>query len=181
MMNKIILTLAKDAIESRLFNKQISDKYEVINKYPEFAQLGATFVTLKIDGSLRGCIGSIIAHRDLYDDLVSNAQNAAFNDPRFKPLSIDEYEKVDIEVSLLTQPEIVNYKNIEDLKSKVEIGVDGIILKNQHYQSTFLPQVWEELNDFDLFFTHLCTKAGLEGNCLSQYPQIYKYQVQKIK
>ena len=179
-MNEMILKLAHEAIESRLFNKQITDKYALINEYPEFTQMGATFVTLKIDGSLRGCIGSLIAHRDLYDDLVSNAQNAAFNDPRFKPLSIDEYEKIETEVSILTAPEIINYKNVEDLKSKIEVGVDGIILKKDGHQATFLPQVWEELNDFDLFFAHLCTKAGLETNGLNSYPQIYKYQVQKI-
>jgi hypothetical protein len=179
-MNEQILNLAKTAIQSHLTHKKIPLMFDLVSKYPNFSKQTATFVTLKINGNLRGCIGSLIAHRTLYDDLVSNAIAAAFKDPRFKPLSLEEFQHINIEVSLLSQPVIVNYKDIEDLKSKIKVGVDGIILKKDQYQATFLPQVWEELNDFDLFFTHLCNKAGLNKNCLNSYPQIYKYQVKKI-
>ena len=76
---------------------------------------------------------------------------------------------------------MVKYTNIKDLQSKIHVGIDGVILKQDHKQATFLPQVWQELEDFDSFFEHLCTKAGLEKNCLKLHPQIYTYQVQKIK
>ncbi len=180
-MNELILKLARDVIESRLSNRRVAPIEEVSKKFPQFLQIQATFVTLKIDGKLRGCIGSLIAYKNLYDDLVSNSISAAFNDPRFKPLTFDELENLEIEVSLLSQPKIINYKNIEDLKSKVIVGTDGIILKKENKQATFLPQVWDELSDFDSFFSHLCLKAGLESNALESYPQIYKYQVDKIK
>jgi len=180
-MNEQILNLAKTAIESYLSDKQMPLIDDLTLQYPYFSKMSASFVTLKINGNLRGCIGSLIAHRTLYDDLISNAVGAAFKDPRFKPLSLEEFQDIEVEVSLLSEPVIVNYTNIEDLKSKIEIGVDGIILKKDRHQATFLPQVWEEINDFDLFFLHLCNKAGLGGTCLNSYPQIYKYQVEKIK
>jgi len=140
----------------------------------------ATFVTLKKNGKLRGCIGSLIAHQPFFDDLIKNAKNAAFNDPRFPPLTKEELDKIDLEISILSEPKLVEYDNIEDLKDKIEIGKNGIILKLGVYQATFLPQVWEDLGDFEVFFAHLCIKAGLQSNCLTKHPTIYKYNVQKI-
>ncbi|MCK5795039.1 MAG: AMMECR1 domain-containing protein, partial [Anaerolineales bacterium] len=83
--------------------------------------------------------------------------------------------------SLLTPPKKVNYADTQDLKKKIRVGKDGVIVKQNNYQATFLPQVWEELADFELFFTHLCQKAGLGPNCLSSHPEIYTYQVEKVK
>ena len=112
---------------------------------------------------------------------MANSCGAAFQDPRFMPLSRKEFEKTDIEVSLLSEVSLLEYKNIKDLKEKVDVGTDGIILKLGNHQATFLPQVWEQLDDFDSFFGHLCNKAGLETNALELNPLIYKYQVEKIK
>lgn len=180
-MKNQILDLAKAAIEAKLFNKKIPTKYDIVKQYPEFVLKKATFITLKLNGNLRGCIGSLVAHRELYDDIVSNSFSAAFKDPRFKPLSIDEYKNTTIEISLLSDAIMVKYDDINDLKSKIEVGIDGIILKKDNNQATFLPQVWEELTDFDTFFKHLCLKAGLSENSLELHPEIYKYQVEKIK
>jgi hypothetical protein len=181
MMEEIIKKIAWDSIENSLTKKKPLTKYDAVKLYPEFVLPRATFITLKKDGNLRGCIGSLIAHRELYDDLVTNAKKAAFEDPRFRPITIDELPNITLEVSILTPATLVQYENIDDLKTKITIGVDGIILKQGNNQATFLPQVWEDIQDFDTFFNHLCRKAGLDGNCLSSHPQIYKYQAEKIK
>jgi AmmeMemoRadiSam system protein A len=112
---------------------------------------------------------------------VANGEAAAFDDPRFPLLTKEEFEKIDIEVSLLTVPYPLEYDDIEDLRRKIRPGVDGVVLRLEGRQATFLPQVWEELNDFDHFFAHLCLKAGLPQNCLAYHPQIFVYQVEKFK
>ena len=89
--------------------------------------------------------------------------------------------KIKLEVSLLTPPVKADYVDTEDLKKKIRAKEDGVILKLNSYQATFLPQVWEELESFELFFAHLCHKAGLGQNCLSEHPEIYIYQVEKMK
>lgn len=174
------LKIAREAIATG-FNGSVIDKDTYLRQYPTLGIEKATFVTLTLHGQLRGCIGSLIAHRPLIDDLISNAQSAAFHDPRFAPLTSVEFVKTDIEVSILSEPLLVNYTNTEDLKSKIRIDVDGVILRDGNYQATFLPQVWEELNDFESFFAHLGMKAGLGSDPLSYHPQIYTYQVEKIK
>lgn len=104
-----------------------------------------------------------------------------FRDFRFQPLSKKEFEEIEIEISILTVPKIVIYNSIEELKEKIKPGIDGVILRKEQNQATFLPQVWEELSSFDTFFEHLCLKAGLEFDTLNYFPEIYTYQVEKIK
>ncbi|NOZ91547.1 MAG: AmmeMemoRadiSam system protein A [Epsilonproteobacteria bacterium] len=180
MDKKVLIDIAKEAIESK-FNKKTIDKERLIKENPELAKEGAVFVTLKQHGHLRGCIGSIIAHRPLIDDLIHNAQSSAFNDPRFSPLKESELKDTDIEISLLSPYKEVEYKDIDELKKKIRPNIDGVILKLGLYQATFLPQVWEELPTFELFFAHLCQKAGLNSSCLENHPNIYTYQVEKIE
>ncbi|QOG12521.1 AmmeMemoRadiSam system protein A [Arcobacter sp. FWKO B] len=179
-MKNFLLDIAKKAIESEFDKSIIIDSKSLIEQYPILDKPCATFVTLTLNGHLRGCIGSLIAHRTLLNDLVHNARSAAFEDPRFEPLSYDEFKIVDVEVSLLTEPVEIKYSDTYDLKSKVQKGVDGIIIKDGGYQATFLPQVWESLPTFEAFFQALCQKAGLSGNCLDIKPQIFKYNVEKI-
>jgi hypothetical protein len=174
------LQIARDAIKAH-FEHTAVDKDALVDTYPELSNQRATFVTLTINGHLRGCIGSIIAHQSLINDLVSNAESAAFRDPRFPPLSENEFDSVQIEVSLLTKPELISYKNADDLAQIIRPNIDGVILCVGNYQATFLPQVWEELSDFDSFFAHLGLKAGIGNNPLSYHPDIYTYQVEKIK
>ena len=130
-MEKVIRSLAKQAILDGLNKTQSIDTKALLEKYPPLAQQRATFVTLNLDGRLRGCIGSLVAHRSLLDDLIHNAKSAAFEDPRFYPLSPEEFKKVVIEISLLSPPEPLLYDSIEDLKSKVSVGIDGIILQKE--------------------------------------------------
>jgi len=180
MDGKVLIEIAKISIASEFGIAERIDVEELEKRYPELKTEQATFVTLTIDGQLRGCIGSIIPHRSLLYDIVSNAKSAAFNDPRFPPLTPEEFTKVKIEVSLLSVPEFLEYSDIDDLRSKIRPGIDGVILQCDSRQATFLPQVWEELNSFELFFTHLCLKAGLQQNCLECYPKIFVYQVEKF-
>jgi len=184
-MKKDINTLIKDLVKSAIKNKfkleSILSKYDCVKQYPQFVLKKATFITLKQKGQLRGCIGSLVAHAELYDDLVSNAQKAAFEDPRFKPLSIEELDKTTIEISILSDAVLQKYNSVEDLKSKVKVGVDGIILKYKDKQATFLPQVWEDISTFEEFFSHLSNKGGFDISCLNDGALVYKYQVQKIK
>lgn len=180
MKNSYLLEIAKDAIGNR-FNKKYIDKKLLLKEHPELKEQGAVFVTLTLDGNLRGCIGSIIAHRSLLDDLIHNAKASAFEDSRFLSLTKGEFERVEIEVSLLTIPKELSYKDRDDLMEKIQPSVDGVILKSGRYQATFLPQVWEQLPSFDIFFAHLCQKAGLRASgCLDGHPTILTYQVEKI-
>ncbi|MFC1536608.1 AmmeMemoRadiSam system protein A [Pseudomonadota bacterium] len=140
----------------------------------------ATFVTLKEDGELRGCIGSLKAHCSLYRDLCNNAVSAAFHDPRFPPVTKDEFEKIHIEVSLLTEPEQISFNDQNDLLSQLAPGVDGIIFECGSYRSTFLPQVWEQLPTPELFMAHLKQKAGLTADFWSSEVLLYRYRVEKF-
>ena len=180
-INNIIKDLVKSAIQSKLTNKQLISKYDCVKDYPEFVLAKATFITLKKQGRLRGCIGSLVAHREFYNDLVINAQKAAFEDPRFKPLSIEELDDTSIEISILSEAKLQKYSNIDDLKSKVNVGVDGIILKYKDKQATFLPQVWDDIPNFEDFFAQLSRKGGFDISCLNDGALVYKYQVEKIK
>ncbi len=178
---KLLLQIAKKAIEEEFTQKTLIDKDELVKNNPWLLKEQAVFVTLNKNHNLRGCIGSIIPHRALIDDLIANAKAAAFSDPRFNPLSKEELKDIEIEVSLLTVPKELLYKDIEDLRNKIKPMVDGVILQLDGYQATFLPQVWEDLKSFDEFFAHLCLKASLPMDCLKYHPKIYTYQVEKIE
>ena len=180
MDKKILLKIARASILEEFEGKPLINKEELIKEYPFLKEERATFVTLKIDGNLRGCIGSILPRMSLIDDVIYNAKQAAFNDPRFEPLSPEEYEKIHIEVSILTIPQKLEYEDEEDLKRKITKN-DGVILALADKQATFLPSVWEELPIFELFFGHLCMKAGMNGDCLKYHPLIYTYQAEIIE
>ncbi len=181
MLHKLLLKIARESIEEHLENRHIIDRGAILKQYPKLNDEIATFVTLTLHGELRGCIGSIVPHQKLLDDLMHNASAAAFQDPRFPPLSKDEYLQSTVEVSLLTPPKEIIYRDTADLKIKIRTGVDGVILKKSGYSATFLPQVWEELPTFELFFSHLGQKAGLGSNILALHPQIEIYQVEHFE
>ena len=180
MNGSVYIQIARNAIQEQYDGITIAKDF-YLSKYPELTQKRACFVTLTLNKRLRGCIGSIIAHQSLLEDLISNARSAAFQDPRFPPLTKEEFSHLSIEVSLLTNPEPVDYSDRVDLEHIIRPYVDGVILRLGKYQATFLPQVWEELSDFDSFFSHLGMKAGIGNDPLSYHPEIYTYQVQKYE
>ena len=181
MENQILLDITKKSIEKKFDETVKIDKTKLLTDFQFLAQNGATFVTLTLNEQLRGCIGSLQAYRPLLDDLISNAYAAAFEDPRFYELTLDEFKKVKIEISILSTPLEVIYKDIEDLKSKIKPNIHGVILQKDGRRSTFLPQIWEQVPSFEEFFSHLCYKGSFEENCLEFHPQIFTYEVKKIK
>jgi len=181
-LQETLLKLARASIEEAFGKAFGYDKREMAAHFPEVEEERATFVTLKVDGkALRGCIGSIIPHTALFDDVVANAKSAAFHDPRFAPLTEKEYRRCSVEVSLLTVPQVLSYTDKEDLRSKIRPGVDGVILQFGGRSATFLPQVWEELPDFDQFFAHLGLKAGIGADVLAYHPEIFTYQAEHFE
>ena len=182
-MNDIVIALAKAAILVALNQPEDFDLENALKAYPVLEENGAAFVTINKEPNeqLRGCIGSLQAYRPLYKDIIMNAQAAALRDPRFQPLSTEELGQISIEVSILSEPKPLPYDDIDDLKRKVVPFEDGIVLKLDGRQATYLPQVWEQLPKFEDFFSSLCMKANLSGNCLSQHPEISTYRVKKYK
>lgn len=178
-ISKTIIKLAKQSIQDEFDYKNSINTKKITEEFPALKKDGASFVTLTQNGKLRGCIGSLLAQRPLVEDIISNAKNAAFRDPRFPKLSKEEFLSTDIEVSILTKPMLLKYKDKEDLKRKIRPYIDGVILKLGSNQATFLPQVWEELNDFESFFHHLLLKAGLSSDNLKNPLEIYTYEVIK--
>jgi AmmeMemoRadiSam system protein A len=176
-----LLAVARNTIKDRLHNRegpQINWK-DLPEKFQE--QLG-TFVTLTIDGNLRGCIGHIIPRETVIEGIRENSINAAFRDPRFPPLTREEFENTEIEISILTAPEELSYTDADDLLNKLRPGVDGLIIKKGPYEATFLPQVWDQLPDKEEFLSHLCLKAGLSHDSWRKEKlQVSTYQVQAFE
>ena len=140
---------------------------------------GATFVTLTLSGQLRGCIGSLEAHRSLIDDVRKNAVASAFRDPRFNPLSPKELTEVVIEVSLIGPATPIRFSGEQEALSQLNPGEDVLILEYGHHRATFLPQVWEQLPDPRSFISHLKNKAGLAEDFWSDDIRLSRYTVQK--
>jgi AmmeMemoRadiSam system protein A len=136
---KPLLKLARDAIESKFCDKEVYVNEEIKKK---FSKKQSCFVTLTEDGMLRGCIGSLYANQELWKDVVDNAIHAGFHDYRFLPLQEKELDKIKIEVSVLSIPEKLGIG--ESVFDKIDNKM-GIILEKTGSSSTFLPQVWEQI------------------------------------
>jgi len=171
-----LLKVAKQAIE---YGLQTDGRKRISVNPNDFdaalQQNRATFVTLEIQGELRGCIGTLEAHQPLVCDVAHNAHAAAFSDPRFYPLSEQEYPRLDIHISILSPAEPVQFTSENDLLAQLRPGVDGLILQDGLNKGTFLPSVWESLPDAKQFLTHLKRKAGLPIDYWSDSLQVYRY------
>ncbi len=140
----------------------------------EFKENRGAFVTLEVDGRLRGCIGNIEPIYPLWEAIKNNAYQAAFRDPRFDPITKDEFEIIDIEISVLTVPEKSSIDSVRP-------GIDGVVLKQGVQGATYLPQVWEDINDKDAFLNSLCLKGGMaEDAWKNEGIEVYTYQVEKF-
>jgi AmmeMemoRadiSam system protein A len=141
---------------------------------------GASFVTLRLDGELRGCIGTIDAHRALGDDVAWNARAAAYRDPRFPPVGAGELPRLQVEVSVLSAREPLPTVSESDALAKLRPGIDGIALEYGAMSATFLPQVWESLPEPDAFLEHLRRKAGLPARFWHPDVRLSRYTVEKF-
>jgi len=128
---------------------------------PELRESGASFVTLKRQGKLRGCIGSAVADRPLVEGVAEHAFQAAFRDPRFPGLTADETEGLSVSVSVLSAPAPMRFADERDLLAQLRPQVDGLIIEDVGRRALFLPAVWESLPDAEAFLGHLKLKAGL--------------------
>ena len=148
-------------------------------------QNAATFVTLTKSGArgpeLRGCIGSLQAAQPLAADVAQNALAAAFRDPRFPPLTREEWPQVRVEVSLLSAPKPMRFADEADLLAQIRQGDDGVILECDGRRATFLPQVWESIPDKRQFLAELARKAGLPGDVRLGRCRVSRYKVTKWK
>jgi hypothetical protein len=170
----VLLAIARQSLAAALRLGEESDWNE-----PWLREPGATFVTLRRLGALRGCVGSIRAYRPLLDDVWSNARAAAFSDTRFPPVHRDEYPELSVEVSLLSPPEPCGFKTQEEALAGLRPGVDGVVFEFHDRRSTFLPQVWEQLPEPAAFLAHLERKAGLPADFWHPDVRLWRYTVRK--
>ena len=194
---KLLLQIAHDAIfqgleatslrssashrEGATFFQCLEKKFPMLGNFPELKEERATFVTLTINGNLRGCIGMLEACRPLAEDVAENAVSAAFHDPRFSPLSVDEFENLEIHISVLSPPEEITFSSEADLLNQIRPGVDGLILQEGFQKGTFLPSVWDELPETEFFFEHLKLKAGLSAGYWSDTLRVFRYTTEIIQ
>lgn len=174
---KVLIPIARATI-----SKALGRPYGKTNEdFPWLQEKGASFVTLTQNNRLRGCIGTLEAHRPLLIDVKANAQSAAFRDPRFPPLTEAELKITQIEISLLSAMQALTFSSEQDALAQLQPGVDGIMFEFGSYRSTFLPQVWEQLPDANIFMGHLKNKAGLHPDFWDEEVRLYRYSVNKWK
>lgn len=182
---RLLVRLARKTLEKKLGREPRetdNDLNDSTAADPDLQRRLGVFVTLKKVGALRGCIGSLTGSSPLLDGVRSNAVNAAFNDPRFPPLTKKELDQIHIEVSVLTEPEPLDYADSSELLSRLRPSVDGVILRWSGASATYLPQVWDQLPDPAAFLTSLCLKAGLPGDTWRRKAvTIETYQVQAFE
>ncbi|MEO8102953.1 MAG: AmmeMemoRadiSam system protein A [Betaproteobacteria bacterium] len=146
---------------------------------PWLREHGSSFVTLRRDGDLRGCIGSLEAWRPLGVDIAENAVAAALHDRRFPPVEMTELALLEVEVSLLTPSEPLPCADEADALRKLRPGIDGVVIEFGHHRATFLPQVWENLPDAPIFLRELKLKAGLPDSFWHPDLRVRRYGVEK--
>ncbi|MBI4938706.1 MAG: AmmeMemoRadiSam system protein A [Nitrosomonadales bacterium] len=179
---RVLLPIARAAISCALGVPRAADE-----SAPWLSEPGACFVTLTQHGGLRGCIGSLQAHRSLLADVKGNAVAAALRDPRFPPLSRAELDITEIEISLLSATQAMAFQNEADALAQLRPGIDGVVFEYSPagalpaYRSTYLPQVWERFPQPRQFLASLKNKAGLPGDFWAEGVKLSRYIVTKWK
>jgi AmmeMemoRadiSam system protein A len=176
---EMLLQLAKESIVHGLIVEcpiQIE-----LNNYPSHLQAQlACFVTLNLNGNLRGCIGHLEAIQPLVKDVAENAFAAAFQDPRFAKLTESEMMGLEIDISILSPFHPMEFASEKDLLTQLRPGIDGLILKHGMHQGTFLPSVWDSLPDAESFLNQLKRKAGLTTDFWSNDTLIMRYTTESF-
>ncbi|MBN2423306.1 AmmeMemoRadiSam system protein A [Candidatus Woesearchaeota archaeon] len=173
---KILVKFARESIKTSFSDK--SPETETIKK---FSKNQGVFVTLHKHGNLRGCIGYPEPVFPLNRAIMQAARAAAFQDPRFPPLQENELNEIDIEISVLTVPQLIEVDKSEDYLGKIKIGEDGLIIRTGFGSGLLLPQVFPEYNATPKQALEMtCQKAGLPSNYWKKIKEakIYKFQAQ---
>ena len=180
---RVLLRLARQTIEEQLGLQATEPVQPEELNDPDLRRHQGVFVTLNKRGMLRGCIGSLLGVESIIDGVRRHAINAALHDQRFPMVTADEVGELQIDISVLTPPQNLEYTDGEDLVRKLRPHVDGVILKAPGGAgATFLPQVWDQLPVPEMFLDHLCRKAGLPGNSWrSGELAVQTYQVQHFE
>jgi AmmeMemoRadiSam system protein A len=175
-----LLRLARSAME-RAVRGERAPEPEPDTITGRLREPGASFVTLTIQGQLRGCIGALEPSQALVEDVREHARAAALEDPRFLPVQPDELDDIEIELSRLSMPEDLAYTDASDLLDKLRPGVDGVILRDGSHRATFLPQVWEKIPDKAAFLENLCMKMGAPADLWRRrHLDVRTYQVEEF-
>lgn len=178
---RTLLRLAREALQHGVKHEKLPSLDESILT-ARLREPGATFVTLTTGGQLRGCIGALEPYQALAQDVREHAVAAALEDPRFPPVQERELSGIEIEVSRLTRPLPLEYKDANDLLSKLRPHVDGVILRDTFGRATFLPQVWEKIPDPVEFLNNLCYKMGASPDLWrKKHLEVLTYQVQEFR
>jgi AmmeMemoRadiSam system protein A len=149
--------------------------------YPEALRMPtATFVTLRDDDELLGCVGTLRPCRPLVSDVARNAYHAGFSDPRFQPITAERLPQLDLHISVLSALEQLAVGSEEDLMAMVRIGIDGLVLEEGHRTATFLPAMWPRLGDAQTFIRLLKEKGGWAANYWSKTLSVYRYTVEDV-
>ncbi len=173
-----MLDLATGAIECAVRGEVLA--VESSRYTPSLQRLAASFVTLKREGELRGCIGGLIAKQALVLDVVENAAGAALRDPRFFPLGVSELAGLHIHISVLSALSPLSFASEAALLAQLRPGVDGVLLELGAHRGTFLPSVWETLSDPRDFLRELKRKAGLPHDYWSADLRISRYTTESF-
>jgi AmmeMemoRadiSam system protein A len=175
---QILLKLAREGLIAAVKNIELP-VLDLDSLPPRLGEPGASFVTLKRRGELRGCIGALTEELPLAEDVCAHAVAAATRDYRFPPVQEDEITEIEIEISVLSTPEPLNYQHSDDLPNMLRQGIDGVILIHESKRATFLPQVWSKVPEATRFLDMLCEKALLPRETWrTDHPHILTYQVE---
>jgi AmmeMemoRadiSam system protein A len=175
-----LLSLARQSIEYTV-NNQLLPKLEKNALSPILQQEGASFVTLTLNGYLRGCVGALEPYQSLAEDVREHAIAAAFQDYRFPPVQAAEVKDIKIEISYLTRPKLLEYENPDDLLELLKPKIDGVVIRDGMRRATFLPQVWEKIPDTGEFLEQLCMKMGSQQDLWRRKKlEVYTYQVEEF-
>ena len=170
-LRKDLLRTARQALASRL-TRGSAPHIEVSSFAAPLQTRAASFVTLEQDNRLRGCVGSLLPHRALVEDVAINVQKAALNDPRFHPLSKPDLERTRIKIAVLSPRRPMVFHDQIDVEVQLKPGRDGLILRDRKHTGTFLPMVWDKLPEPHAFVQALKVKAGLPSDHWSDSLQI---------
>jgi AmmeMemoRadiSam system protein A len=176
-----LLQLARQALEETIREGCLSE-IDLSNLPLPLIQEGVTFVTLTVEGQLRGCVGGLEAKLPLVEDVRQHAVAAGLSDFRFPPLGMDELPNVIIEISRLTSPQALDYDCPEDLLHSLHPGVDGVVLVDGIRRATFLPQVWEKVPEPAQFLGLLCHKMGAPADLWKRKKlSVFIYKVERFR
>ena len=181
MSQSLLLKIARESITEVFEAQNIIDRKSLLIDHPILNEPLAAFVSLYIDKELRGESGYVQAQSSLLEEIIYHAKTAAFQDKRFEPLKVSEYLQTQVELSLLTPLEEIPYLDVNDLYTKIKIGLDGIYISTGTQNGSLLPSYWSQYPNTHDFIMHLLHSCQLNESDLLKHPKVYRFQVEKSR